>query len=130
MIQVRTWDMPDGGVGFELSGHAVQKAVSEEGDDAEHTQVCAGSSMLLVTLAAMTNGQWGGQSSGSVICLVPASMLIHAEFTLVGLMLLAEAYKGHITIDQSSSRLGAEWKRVDGWVDQHRDESERKNPAT
>lgn len=116
MIHARTWDMPDGGVGIELSGHA------DVGEDmSERSQVCAGASMLLVTLAAMTNGTWGGQESGSVVCLVPQSQLNNAEFALVGLMLLEEAYKGLIKIERADTRLGVEWKeRAEPWVSKHR----------
>ena len=123
MIHVRTWDMPDGGVGIELSGHAVEKSAEDSGANSEHTQVCAGASMLLVTLAAVTSGTWGGQGSGSVVCLVPASMLAHAEFTLVGLMLIDAAYTGHMLIERRDSRISVEWKRVDEWANQHQGES-------
>ena len=109
--------MPDGGVGIELNGHAV-----EGDDDDERRQVCAGASMLLVTLAAMTNGTWGGQNSGSVVCLVPPDMLVHAEFALVGLMLLQEAYPGHARIERTDTRMGVEWKRADEWAEKHRDQ--------
>lgn len=117
MIQVRTWDMPNGGVGIELSGHA------DVGEDlSERSQVCAGASMLLVTLAAMTNGTWGGNESGSVVCLVVEAQIAHAEFVLAGLMLLKEAYKGLININRSDTRLGVEWKeRAEKWADQHRE---------
>ena len=114
MILVKTWDTDDGGVGFELSGH------STPGEGFEHNLVCASASMLLVTLSAITNGNWGGEGSGGASCTVPFGQLSHAEFVLVGLMLLEETYEGQVTFERKDTRLGAEWKKADEWAKQHR----------
>jgi len=122
MINVRTWDMPDGGVGIELSGHAGDKhelPPANAVEAHERTQVCSGASMLLVTLASMTNGTWQGNQSGCVVCLVPPAMLAHLEFVIVGLMLLQAAYAGHMVMDKQDTRVGVEWRKAAEWADKH-----------
>jgi hypothetical protein len=124
MIHVRTWDMPDGGVGIELRGHAGAKDDVPAQNDAEayeRAQVCSGASMLLVTLAALSDGTWQGNHSGLVVCLVPGDMLSHAEFALTGLMLLEKAYAGHVEIQRDDTRLGVEWKRAAMWAEKQDD---------
>lgn len=80
--------------------------------------------MLLVTLAAMTNGTWQGNQSGRVVCLVPSDMLHHLEFVIVGIMLLQAAYKGHIETDRKDTHLDVQWKAASDWAEKHSSDTE------